>query len=230
MSETKQPLVLLPGTLCDEHLWAHQVKHLSDVAEIHFGDLSQSSSVSDVARDVLQNAPNKFALTGHSMGAIIAFEIMRQAPERVTKLAILSGNARGSTPANHEAWDKWEELTRSGRFEEVLDALTSWTHQDNSLLHSVIKLMGYRVGEEAFLKQLDTLRSREDRREMLPEIACPTLLIAGRSDPATPVELHEEIKEKMLQAALVIVEECGHYSMLEQPVTVTAALRTWLVN
>ena len=108
MSNLKQPLVLLPGTLCDRHLWAHQVKHLSDVAEIHFGDLSQSSSVKDVAQDVLQNAPDEFALAGHSMGAIIALEIMRQAPERVTKLAISSGNARGSTPANHQAWDKWE--------------------------------------------------------------------------------------------------------------------------
>ncbi len=229
MSETKQ-LVLLPGTLCDEHLWAHQVKHLADVAEVHFGDLSESSSVEDVARDVLQNAPDKFALAGHSMGAIIAFEIMRQAPERVTKLAILSGNARGSTPANFEAWDKWEEMTRSGKFGEVLNALAGWTHRDNSLLHAVIKLMGQRVGEEAFLKQLDTLRSREDRREMLGEITCPTLLIAGRSDPATPIELHEEIKERMLQAALVVVEECGHYSTLEQPVAVTAALRAWLEN
>ena len=229
MSDTKQ-LVLLPGTLCDEHLWAHQVKHLADVAEVHFGDLSKSSSVTDVARDVLQNAPGEFALAGHSMGAIIAFETVRQAPERVTKLAILSGNARGSTPANFEAWDTWEEMTRSGRFEEVLDALTGWTHQDSPLLHSVIKLMGQRVGEAAFLKQLDTLRSREDRRELLPEIACPTLLVVGRSDPATPAELHEEIKERMPQAALVVVEECGHYSMLEQPVTVTAALRAWLVN
>ena len=164
------------------------------------------------------------------MGAIIAFEIVKQAPERVTKLAILSGNARGSTPANHEAWDTWEEMTRSGRFEEVLEALTSWTHQEDSLLYSVIKLMGYRVGEEAFLRQLDTLRSREDRREMLPKIEYPTLLIAGRGDPATPVELHEEIKERMPQAALVVVEACGHYSMLEQPVAVTAALRAWLVN
>ena len=206
------------------------MKYLKDVAEIRFGDLSQSSSVSDVAGDVLQGAPDEFALAGHSMGAIIAFEIMRRAPERVTKLAILSGNARGSTPANYEAWDTWEELTRSGRFEEVLDALTGWTHRDDPLLHAVIKLMGQRVGEEAFLKQLDTLRSREDRREMLPEIECPTLLVAGRSDPATPVELHEEIKERMPRAALVVVEECGHYSMLEQPTTVTAALRAWLVN
>ncbi len=230
MRSEKQPLVLLPGTLCDEHLWAHQVKHLDDVAEVHFGDLSQSSSVSDVARDVLHNAPKSFALAGHSMGAIIAFEIMRQAPERVTKLAILSGNARGSTPANFETWNAWEEMTRSGHFEEVLNALTGWTHRDDPLLHSVIKLTGQRVGEEAFLKQLDTLRSREDRRGMLSEITCPTLLIAGRNDPATPVELHEEMKEAMLQAALVVIEECGHYSMLEQPVAVTSALRAWLVN
>ena len=230
MSNAKQPLVLLPGTLCDEHLWAHQAAHLADVAELQFGDLSQSSSVSDVAKDVLQDAPETFALAGHSMGAIIAFEVMKQAPERVSKLAILSGNARGSTPANHETWDNWEEMTRSGRFEEVLEALTNWTHQEDPLCHSVIKLMGYRVGEEAFLKQLNTLRSREDRRKMLPEIACPTLLVAGQRDPATPVELHEEIKEKMPQAALVVVEACGHYSMLEQPVAVTAALRAWLVN
>ena len=200
------------------------------MAEIHFGDLSQSASVTEVARDVLQNAPERFALAGHSMGAIIAFEILCRAPERVSRLAILSGNARGSTPANFEAWDKWENMTRSGRFGEVLDALTGWTYRQDPLLHSVIKLMGYRTGEEACLKQLDTLRSREDRRDLLAEIICPTLLIAGRNDPATPVALHEEMKDATPQAALVVIEECGHYSPLEQPVAVTTALRTWLTN
>ena len=164
------------------------------------------------------------------MGAIIAFEILCRAPKRVTKLAILSGNARGSTPANFEAWDAWEERTRSERFGEVLEALTGWTYRQDPLLHSVIKLMGHRVGEAACLKQLDTLRSREDRRAMLAEITCPMLLIAGRNDPATPVELHEEMKDAMLGAVLVVIEECGHYSPLEQPVAVTSALRTWLEN
>ena len=231
MSKVTQPLVLLPGTLCDAHLWAHQVAHLADVAEVHVGNLSQGSSVKEVAADVLHNAPETFALAGHSMGAVIVFEIMCQAPERVTKLAILSGNARGSTLANFEAWDAWTEMTRSGRFEEVLDALTLWTYRrDDPLLASVIKLMGQRVGEAACLGQLDTLRSREDRREMLTEIACPTLLIAGRNDPATPVELHEEMAGAIPCATLTVLEQCGHYSPLEQSVAVTGALRTWLVN
>ena len=229
MSEAKQALVLLPGTLCEEHLWTYQAKPLADVAALYFGDLTKGASVTEVARNVLEAAPESFALAGHSMGAIIAFEIMRQAPERVVKLAILSGNAGGSTPANFEVWNRWETLTRAGSFEAVLNVLTGWTyHGDNSLLQAVIKLMGYRVGEEAFLRQLNTLRSREDRRSALAEITCPTLLLAGSDDAVTPVSLHEEMAERLPDVALKVLENCGHYSPLEQPASVTAALRDWL--
>ncbi len=163
------------------------------------------------------------------MGAIVALEIMRRAPERVERLALLSANARGSTPENLSAWQSWESSTLTRRFDEVLCAVAGWLHSDHKIeLEPTVKIMGERVGEEAFLRQLEILRSRVDSRQDLAVMACSTLLIAGRQDPATPVALHEEMVQMLPSAELVIIEKCGHYSPLERPEAVTEALRKWL--
>ena len=219
-------MVLLPGTLCDAALWAHQRAALADHADVQVGDLTRSASVSSVADDVLRDVPETFALAGFSMGAIIAFEIMRRAPERVERLALLSANAGGSTPEHFAAWSRWEAQTRAGNLNEVLCILSGWS-KVNGEVETLIKTMGERVGEEAFLRQLDTLRSRVDNRPDLALITCPTLLVAGRNDPVTPVAGHEEI-ERLLPATTLTLLECGHYSPLEQPEAVSTALRGWL--
>ena len=220
---------MLPGTLCDASLWEHQLAHLADIAHVYVGDLTRSASVSQAAADVLTHAPTKFALVGFSMGAIVALEIMRSAPERVERLALISANARGSTPENLSAWRSWELRTLTGRFDEVLSAVAGWLYSDNKTeLEPTVKTMGKRVGEEAFLRQLEILRSRVDSRQDLAVMAYPTLLVAGRQDPATPVALHEEMVEMLPSAELVIIEKCGHYSPLERPEALTEALRKWL--
>ena len=160
------------------------------------------------------------------MGGIVAFEIMRRAPERVARLALLSVNAGGSTPEHFAAWANWEAQARAGDLSRVLCTLAGWS-KVNGGVETSIKTMGERVGKEAFLRQLDLLRSRTDSRPSLPRIHCPTLLVAGRDDGVTPVAGHEEIKH-ILPAATLTVLECGHYSPLEQPGAVSSALRGWL--
>ena len=219
-------MVLLPGTLCDAALWAHQRAALADHADVQVGDLTRSTSVGSVADDVLRDAPETFSLAGFSLGVIIALEIMRRAPERVERLALLSANAGGSTPEHFAAWDVWEAQTRAGDLKQVLCTLAGWS-KDHSEVETLIKTMGERVGEAAFLRQLDTLRSRPDSRPDLARITCPTLLIAGRNDRVTPVAGHEEIG-RALPAAILTVLECGHYSPVEQPEAVSSALRGWL--
>lgn len=221
--------MLLPGTLCDASLWKHQLAHLADIAHVCVGDLTRSSSVSSAADEVLTSAPARFALAGFSMGAIVALEIMRRAPERVERLALVSANARGSTPENLSAWQSWESSTLTGKFDDVLSAVGGWLYPDyRSELEPTVKTMGKRVGKEAFLRQLEILRSRDDSRQDLAVMACSTLLVAGRQDPATPVALHEEMAQMLPSAELVIIEKCGHYSPLERPEVVTEALRKWL--
>ncbi len=184
---------------CEEHLWTHQVKPLTDVAELSFGDLTSSASVTEVARDVLGAVPERFALAGHSVGTIVALEIVRQAPRRVVKLASLNGNARGSVPVNFEVWNCREALTRSGRFDEALSVLAGRIYR------------------------------RKDCLGTIPEITCPTLSPAGREDAVTSAALHEKMAERLPDVALRVLGDYGHYSPLEHPARVTAALQDWRV-
>ncbi len=220
--------MLLPGTLCDEALWAHQRTALRELADVQVGDLTQSASVGDAADDVLRDAPETFALAGFSMGAVVALEVMRRAPERVERLSLLSANVGGSTPENFSAWAGWEAQARAGDLGDALCTLCGWLHPAHrDTLAPVVSEMGQRVGKEAFLRQLNLLRSRPDSRPDLGQITCPTLLVAGRDDHVTPVAAHEEIK-RALPAATLTVLECGHYSPIEQPEAVSSALRDWL--
>ncbi len=192
------------------------------------GDLTRSAAVADAAEDVLRGAPETFSLAGFSMGGIVAFEIMRRAPEQVERLALLSVNAGGSTPENFAAWRGWEAQARAGDLGNVLCTLSGWLHPAHrDTLAPTVEAMGERVGKEAFLRQLDLLRSRTDSRPDLVRIRCPTLLVAGRDDRVTPVAAHEEMARALPDATLMVLG-CGHYSPLEQPEAVSSALRGWL--
>ena len=225
------PLLLLPGTFCTEAMWRHQRRHLTDVAEVSVGDVGTGESVAEVAESILGRAPERFALAGFSMGAIVAFEILRRAPERVLRLALLDANPGGSTPAQREAWEGMKETIRAGGLEGILEPMTQNVHparRDDLWLVETIRLMGLVTGERACLRQLSTLQSRQSSRDDLSRISCPTLLIVGRQDEVTPVKLHEEMQAAIPKASLAIVEDSGHYTPMERPQAVTALLRGWL--
>ncbi len=112
-------LVLLPGALCDERLFAHQVEHLADIASVAVGEVATADTITGMAAAVLDRAPPRFALAGLSLGGLVAIEIMRIAPERISKLALLDTNHELPTPSQLASWQRFEELTRAGRFEEV---------------------------------------------------------------------------------------------------------------
>ena len=223
-------LLLLPGTFCTAALWRHQRQHLTDIAEISVGDISAGESVAEVAANILANAPDTFALAGFSMGAIIAFEMVRQAPERVSSLTLLDANPSGSTPAQLETWETMKETIRAGGLEAVLEGMAQNVHplHDTLWLTETIRLMGLLTGEAACLRQLSTLQSRQDSRATLEEIRCPTLLIVGRQDKVTPLELHQEMHQTISESSLAVVEQSGHYTPMEQPQAVTALLRQFL--
>ncbi len=229
----KIPLVLLPGLLCDAALWRPQVEGRGTLAEPDITDLTRDDSLGAMARRVLAAAPPSFALAGLSMGGYVAQEVMRQAPERVTKLALLDTSARADTPEQTSRRRGLIELSEKGEFKGVTPRLLpllihAARHEDNPLTE-VVMGMAERVGKEAFLNQQKAIMGRPDGREDLRRIACPTLVLCGRQDALTPLALHEEIAGLVPGAKLVVVEDCGHLSTLEKPKTVTAALRQWLL-
>ena len=228
----KIPLVLLPGLLCDAALWHPQVEGLGAIAEPLVIDLTRDDSLGAMARRALAAAPPSFALAGLSMGGYVAQEIMRQAPERVTKLALLDTSARADTPEQTARRRGFIELSEKGEFKGVtprlLPVLIHAARLEDKPLTEIVMGMAERVGKEAFLRQQRAIMGRPDGREDLRRIGCPTLVLCGRQDAATPVELHEEIAGLVAGAKLVLVDDCGHLSTLEKPTTVTAALRQWL--
>jgi pimeloyl-ACP methyl ester carboxylesterase len=230
---TQVPLILLPGLLCDEALWSHQTSYLSEIADITVADLTGRDSVSALAADVLDKAPPRFALAGLSMGGYVALEIVRQAPERVLKLALIDTNARSDTDEQRRKRRGLMALADRGEFRGVtprlLPVLVHPDRTNDAELTGEVMAMAERVGRDAFLRQQKLNMDRPDSRPMLPSISCPTLVLCGRQDAISTLEMHAEMADAIPGARLAVVEECGHLATLERPHAATALMRDWLV-
>lgn len=231
----RTPLALVPGLLCDARLWEPQCRALADIAMTHIADPSRHDSMAAVAKHVLAGiGDERFALAGLSMGGYVALEIFRQAPERVARLALLDTSARADTPEAMQARLDFIALAERGRLLGVTAALLPrLIHPDrlqDTALVTLIEDMAQSVGEEGFIRQERAIMSRVDSRALLRDIRCPTLVLCGREDRLTPLELHVEMAQAMPQAKLEIIERCGHLSTLERPEEVTSALRRWLAQ
>jgi len=206
--------------------------HLGDLADPTIADVTRGASMPEMARAVLDVAPERFALAGLSMGGYVALEIMRVAPERVARLALLDTSARADTPEQTATRRELIELSQRGCFDEVphkvLPHIVHSDRLDDEVLTSIVFAMAEAVGPEAFVRQEEAIIGRPDGRENLPGIACPTLLLCGREDALTPMHLHEEMTGLIPGSQLRVIEKCGHLSALERPEGVTAALREWL--
>jgi pimeloyl-ACP methyl ester carboxylesterase len=234
--ESRPSLVMLPGLLCDHALWEPQIAALSDACVPWVADLSRDDSFPSMAARVLAEASaQRFALAGLSMGGYVAMEIMRQAPERVTKLALLDTRSTLDTP---EETARRHELMRLAQTERGFTPIT--TRMLPLLIHParatdeplirVIREMAERIGVEVYLRHQNAIMSRPDFRPDLRRVECPTLVLCGRQDVLTPLERHEEIARLIPTARLVVIEQCGHLSTLERPYEVNVALRNWLVG
>jgi pimeloyl-ACP methyl ester carboxylesterase len=233
MSE-RMPLVLLPAFMTTGNLWRHQIEALADIADIQVGDLTGHDSIAGMAASVLERMPARCALAGLSLGGYTAFEIMRQAPERVTRLALVSTTARADTPERIVARKAQVEMVRAGRFDEaVAQFLALIQNPDNPLdasLRESVRAMCREVGPDGLLRQQTAMMNRIDRRDGLSAISCPTVVICGRQDQPAPPEHSKEIATGIPGAKLIVVENCGHLSALERPTEVNAALRAWLLS
>jgi pimeloyl-ACP methyl ester carboxylesterase len=226
------PIVLVPGLNCSARLYAEQVPALWEVGPVTIADHRRDDSVAAIAADVLATAPPRFALVGLSMGGYVAFAIMRQAPERVVRMALLDTSARPDTAEQSERRRGMIALAEGGRFSEVPDLLfpvfVHRNRQGDETLRTIVRSMAEETGPQAFVRQQRAIMTRPDCRPQLASISCPTLVLVGDGDELTPPALSEEIAAGIVGARLVRVPDCGHLSTLERPEAVNRALVEWL--
>jgi pimeloyl-ACP methyl ester carboxylesterase len=229
------PLILLPGLLCDTTVWAPQKHALQDefrvAAWLHFYG---HDSLGGMAREVLKAAPPRFALAGHSMGGRVALEIMRTAPERVERLALLDTTPTPATPDEPEKRREMIELAKNAGMAAVaarwLPMIVHPSRLDQPEFMSALAAMICRATPEIYVRQVQALLNRPDYRPILRQIACPTLVACGREDLWSPVCVHEEIAAAVPGAKLAVIDNCGHMATVEAPVQVSALLRDWLLR
>lgn len=235
MASGRETVVLLPGLLCDQRLFAPQLPALAGVADPVVPDLAQDDSIAGMAARALAMAGSAhFALVGLSMGGYVALEIMRQAPERVTRLALLDTQARPDTEEAKARRRGLMALSERGEFRGVTSRLMPLLiHTDrlaDTALTGTIQAMAEGIGKEGFLRQQRAILDRPDSRPLLPSIACPTLVLAGREDAITPLEVQLELAQAIPQATLVLLPRCGHLAPLERPEDVSRQLLLWLLG
>ena len=233
-SSESLPIVLLAGLNCSARLYAPQLTPLWQFGPVTVADHRRDDSMAAIARRILAASPPRFALAGLSMGGYIAFEIMRQAPGRVARLALLDTGARAEVPERTAVRKPLMDLARSGRFAEITDSqyptLVHKSRHGDAALKAEVRAMNEETGPEAYLRQQQAIITRPDSRPGLGAIACPTLVLVGDADEATPPELAREMAAGIPGAKLVVVPECGHLSTLERPEAVNAALVAWLAQ
>lgn len=230
---TRPSIVFLGGHLCTPVLWRTQREDLADVADTLALPLEGGDTMVALAEHVLSLAPARFALVGLSMGGHVAMEIMRRAPERVLRLALLDTRADIDSPERLRVREQDQRTVERGGFEALAITLPDrWMHPASAgrpELRALVLAMVHSVSTEVRQAQVRALLSRIDSRPSLSAIRCPTLVMCGRQDTPNPVWMHEEMASLIPGARLQVIEDCGHLSPIEQPQAVTAALRAWIV-
>ena len=220
-------ILLLPGMMCDARLWEPQSQAFEQ--PVFYADMTRADNIRDMGTQVLAEAPQQFAIAGLSMGGILAFEIWRQAPERVTHMALLDTNPRAELAARQSLRMQQIQTALAGGLRELaIEALKpvylAEAHRNDQELLATILNMVTDLGPEVFRTQSLALRDRPNSVPTLRTIDCPTLVMCGAEDSICPVEYHEFMAGRVPHARLRIIENCGHMSSLEQPDVVTQEL------
>lgn len=232
-------LVLVPGLMCDEAVWEHQKNELKTVADIFIADHGSMNSLVAMADAILQHAPQRFAIAGHSMGGRVALQVFRRAPERILGIALLD---TGSTPLASGGEGQAELEIRNGLVKTAVESgvrsmATEWVQpmvhpdrrSDAGLIEAILDMIS-RKTPEIFAAQIQALIERPDATALLDQIRCPALVLCGRQDSWSVLAHHEEMARSIPNGRLVVIENCGHMSTMERPEEVTAALREWVTS
>jgi pimeloyl-ACP methyl ester carboxylesterase len=233
----KTSLILVPGLMCDEVVWAHQIDTLSGIADVQIATNGARDSLVAMAEAIIAQAPARFALAGHSMGGRVALEVIRRVPERVTALALLDTGHQplaAGEAGEREVAGRLALVEKSGRQGmramgwEWLQGMVYPSRLTDAILVNAILDMIERKTPELFAAQTRALINRPEATPLLGKIRCPTLVLCGQDDLWSPPRRHEEIRDMIPGSTLTVVPYCGHMSTMERPAAVSEALRAWL--
>jgi pimeloyl-ACP methyl ester carboxylesterase len=224
--------------MCDARVWEHQAESLGALATVEIPNHGRIDSLGRMAEALLDRAPARFALAGHSMGGRVAFEVIRRAPERVTKLALLDTAYKARTGGEHGGDQEKAEryaLLEKARSEGMRAMGIQWVQRmvhparldDAPLIESILDMIS-RHTPEIFAAQIKALLDRPDATPLLSQIQCPTMVLCGREDAWSGLKQHEDIASLIPNSNLVVIENCGHMSTMERPDEVSAVLTRWL--
>lgn len=231
---TRPVLVALPGMLCTERLWTQPGFDIGQNVEIYPVSL-HGRSIAEMVATVLALPHREMNLVGLSLGGIVAMSVAAAAPERVTRLAVLSATARPPRPEQRVSWNRMTALTADGAFatitsEMLMPVLVNPSHQADRALCETVLAMADDVGPKRFLDQLSAQHSRVDLRPALAGIKCPVLVCAGEDDALAPVQAQREVAAGVPSGGLCVVGDAGHLTPLEQPAEVSMLLGSWLAQ
>jgi pimeloyl-ACP methyl ester carboxylesterase len=229
------PLLLLPGSLCTDLLFQAQISFFKEHREVIVANFSNCDSIEAMATKVLNEAPEEFALAGLSMGGIVAFEMFRQAPQRIKRIALLDTNPRGELPENVPIRQQQVNNVAQGGVERLRTLVSqqlmpkyAFDPEQLLQLEPLVMKMALDVGADEFINQWRALASRVDSWSTLKDIRCPTLILCGAQDVLCNEKLHRDMALEIKHAKLEIIQEAGHLSTLDAPEQVNRALKNWL--
>ena len=229
---TSLPILLIPGLASSARVYTPQIPALWRIAPVVVANHVRDDSMAAIATRILAEAPPRFALAGHSMGGYIAFEIMRQAPERVERLALINTQARPDMPEGTANRRLQMAAADSGNYAKAMDAfyamLVHPIRRDDDALKAEMRAMFADVAPAEFIRQQTAIIGRVDSRPTLATIRCPTLVLTGDQDLLLPHHLSEEMAQGIAGATLVTIPDCGHMPQFERPDATTQALVRWL--
>jgi pimeloyl-ACP methyl ester carboxylesterase len=229
----KQPLLLLSGLLCDETIWADIPRRLEDAADSRIISFSGYSSITGMAQHVLSVAPQRFAMAGHSMGGRVALEVIRLAPQRVLRLALLNTGVHtvrdGEPQSRGRLLRLAHEQGMSALAAEWLPPMMAGGSRTMELMPRLMAMVE-RSTSESYAGQITALLNRPEALSVLPTISVPTLLLSGSEDTWSPVSQHETMRRRIPHATLFEIHGAGHMAPFERPDAVALALREWLAT
>lgn len=213
-------IVLVPGFMCDEELWRDQLPALRDIGECHVADITGPASLEEMARGILDAHPDPFCLAGFSLGGYVAQSILRLAPERVERLALIDTSMKADTPLRRAQRDQLSQAAMTpgqfaGMTRNLLRSYVADVNLDDEALAQRILAMTRRLGRDVFIRQNAVLRG--DGADVLAAVSCPALVMCGRADAITPPSVHVEMAGLIADARLVVLDDCGHMAPMERP-------------
>ncbi len=230
----KEPLVLLPGMMCDARLFGAQIEAFSHERAIQTAPIGDHDTVAALAQDILTQAPPQFALAGLSMGGIVAMEVFRRAPDRVMRLALLDTNPKAEAPAVAQSREPQIEKVLAGNLRAVMrDEMKPNYLTDGPRVGQTLDLcmaMAETLGPDVFIRQSRALQSRPDQQDTLTLVKVPTLILCGEDDALCPVHRHELMHQLIPGSTLTVIKQAGHLPPLEQPDATNEALAKWLTQ